>query len=242
MPELRRDPIIDRWVIIAPERSMRPYAYFQPQDIEIDDFCPLCPGREAVTPPEVLVFGRSPEDADTPGWSVRVVPNKFPALRIEGELNPRRSGVNYRMQGIGAHEVIIETPNHEEQLADMPINRTAEVLLAYRERIRDLKRDRRFAYIHIFKNHGRAAGASLIHSHSQLIALPIVPEIPAEEMAASLNYYREKHCCIFCDMIAQESAEGRRIVRENVIEGAEMQQGRKCRHVKGCAPLHSFHS
>jgi UDPglucose--hexose-1-phosphate uridylyltransferase len=215
MPELRKDPIVDRWVIISPERSMRPNSFYQPPDIEIDDFCPLCPGNEWVTPSEVLAYRKSNDKPNGPGWSLRVVPNKFPALRIEGEINPRSSGVTNWMQGVGAHEVIIETPDHDASLADIGYEKVTDVLLAYKERILDLKKDGRFAYIHVFKNYGRAAGATLKHSHSQLIALPIIPEIPAEELAGATDHFASKHSCIFCDMISQEFEEKKRIIIEN---------------------------
>ena len=114
-----------------------------------------------------------PVEPNNPNWTVRVVPNKFPALQIEGTLDRQGLGLYDRMNGIGAHEVIIETPNHRESLADMPTKRVEDVLWAYRDRMIDLKKDVRFSYILIFKNHGASAGATLEHSHSQLIALPI---------------------------------------------------------------------
>jgi UDPglucose--hexose-1-phosphate uridylyltransferase len=167
-----------------------------------------------MTPPELLAcrFGGSPNDAN---WTMRVVPNKFPALRIEGDLGKAAEGIYDRMNGIGAHEVIIETNAHDVSLADLPVERFRDVLWAYRERILDLKRDRRFKSVIIFKNHGAAAGASLSHSHSQLIALPIVPKRVIEEMTGCKNYYHFRDRCLICDIIMQEMDQKGRIVEES---------------------------
>jgi UDPglucose--hexose-1-phosphate uridylyltransferase len=178
-------------------------------------FCPFCLGNESKTPPEVLAYGRNGGGPNTPGWTVRVVPNKFPALGIEGDLDRQGDGLFDRMNGVGAHEVIVETPDHKSTLATLPVRAIEDVLWAYRDRVLDLKNDKRFRYALIFKNHGDAAGASLEHSHSQLIALPIVPKRVREELDAAKHYYREKERCIFCDMIRQEMESGVRVVGEN---------------------------
>ena len=141
----------------------------------------------------------------TPGWTVRVVPNKFPALGIEGSLNRQAEGMFDKMNGIGAHEVIIETPEHTSTLATMPERRIEDVLWAFRDRILDLRQDKRFKYILIFKNHGEAAGASLEHPHSQLIALPILPRQVVEELEGAKQYYLYKERCVFCDIIREET-------------------------------------
>ncbi len=215
MPELRRDPIIGRWVIIAAERGKRPYDFIIEKDKTKGGFCPLCPGNEAITPPEVLAYGRPNHAPNGPGWKLRVVPNKFPALIIEGELDKRGEGIYDKMNGIGAHEVIIETPNHSETLATMPTDQLSMVFHAYKDRIIDLTRDERFKYIIVFKNYGRSAGASLEHSHSQLIALPIVPQIIQEELDGCLRYFDYKERCVFCDIIRQEQQQNLRIIEEN---------------------------
>src|SRR5271163_3788124 len=149
-------------------------------------FCPFCYGNEGKTPSEILAYrpstnGNTPPK-DGPGWTVRVVPNKFPALGIEGNLNKEAEGMFDKMNGIGAHEVIIETPDHNATLASLSSKKIEDVLWAFRDRILDLKKDRRFKYILLFKNHGEAAGASLEHAHSQLIALPILPIIVVQEL------------------------------------------------------------
>lgn len=177
MPELRRDPIVGRWVVIATERAQRPSEFpHVPPATRPDGVCPFCPGHEDKTPREVYASGRpNGAPANTPGWKVRVVPNRFPALKIEGDLDRRAEGIYDRMNGIGAHEVVIETADHARTLEAQSPAEIAEVLLAFKARILDLRNDQRFRYILLFKNHGASAGASLEHAHSQLIALPIVP-------------------------------------------------------------------
>lgn len=215
MPELRRDPIIGRWVIIAKERGRRPTDFIIAEEPVRGGFCPLCEGNEHTTPHEVLAYGRSHFAPDTPGWSLRVVPNKFPALVIEGDLGKEGEGIYDKMNGIGAHEVIIETPRHDDVLHQMPVTQIKLILMSYRDRMLDLMRDMRFRYIIVFKNFKRAAGASLEHSHSQLIALPIVPYLIQEEINSCLRYFDYKERCVFCDIIRQELATGSRIVCEN---------------------------
>jgi len=178
-------------------------------------FCPFCVGNEAKTPPEILAYRSNGSGPNAPGWIVRVVPNKFPALGIEGQLNRQGEGLFDKMNGIGAHEVIIETPEHEQTLASMPDRRVEDVLWAFRDRMLDLKKDKRFRYILIFKNHGAPAGASLEHAHSQLIALPIVPKRVIEEVAGCKNYFSYKERCIYCDIIRQELESGVRVIAES---------------------------
>ena len=217
MPELRKDPVLDRWIIIAQERSKRPTDFFVAQKVKGQGgFCPLCPGNEHTTPHEVLVYGRPPgAPADSSGWQVRVVPNKFPALVIEGDLDKQGEGLYDRMNGIGAHEVIIDTPDHDTRFVDLPPEHLRLVFGAFQSRIRDLSRDSRFNYAVVFKNHGSAAGASLEHSHAQLIALPVLPRLIANELQGSLSYYKYKDRCIFCDIIRQELQQDVRLVCKN---------------------------
>jgi UDPglucose--hexose-1-phosphate uridylyltransferase len=215
VPELRRDPITGRWVIIATERAKRPTDFKIDSTVPHGAFCPFCPGNEDRTPPEVLGYRAGGSRPDTPGWSVRVVPNKFPALMIEGALGREGEGLYDRMNGVGAHEVIIETPDHARQMADLSEKEFESVLWAYRDRILDLRRDTRFRYVMVFKNHGAAAGASVEHTHSQLIALPIVPKTVLEEMKGALEYYNYKERCVYCDIVRQEQQDGRRVIYEN---------------------------
>jgi UDPglucose--hexose-1-phosphate uridylyltransferase len=209
MTELRKDPIVGRWVIISTERGKRPHDFPQEKAVRKEGLCPLCPGSERMTPPEILVYRNG--DAE---WSLRVVPNKFPALRIEGDLGKAGDGVYDRMHGIGAHEVVIETDRHDLDLFDLPEERIGDVFRAYRDRILDLKKDQRFKSVLVFKNHGAAAGASLSHSHSQLIALPVIPKRVMEEMGGCREYFRFRDRCLFCDIIVQEMDQKVRIVEE----------------------------
>lgn len=214
MPELRKDPITGRWVIIATDRAKRPTDFIrQPVPPAKPGVCPFDYGNEAKTPPEILAY-RNSGARDQPGWRVRVVPSKFPVLGIEGDLNRQGEGMYDKMNGIGAHEVIIETPQHCTTLGEMPEHQIEEVLWAFKDRVNDLKKDSRFRYIILFKNHGEAAGATLEHPHSQLIALPVIPKRVRELVDGAKLFYEMKERCIFCDIIRQESTSGIRLVTE----------------------------
>ena len=215
MPELRRDPILGRWVIIATERARRPSDFIRPANRLDKGFCPFCPGNEESTPPEILAYRADGSRANGKGWSLRVVPNRYPALMIEGDLDREGHGIYDKMNGVGAHEVIIETPDHAQSLADLDVPALEAVLWAYRDRILDLQRDSRFRSILVFKNHGASAGASLEHSHSQLIALPVVPRVVTDEMEGARRIYADKERCVFCDIINQDKRDGERVVFEN---------------------------
>ena len=204
--------MVGRWVIISTERARRP-SDFGPDPVRTrGGHCVFCPGHEGQTPPEILALRPPEKPANSPSWSLRVVPNMFPALRIEGALEPQGAGLYDRMTGIGAHEVVIETPDHAATLASLPQAAVTDVFWAYRERIVDLKKDPRFEYVLIFKNHGEAAGASLEHPHSQLIATPIVPIMVEEELEGSARYFRKKERCVWCDIIRQERQGDARII------------------------------
>src|SRR2546429_4751841 len=214
MPELRKDPVVGRWVIIATERARRPSDFVAQPVRPVGAECVFCAGNEHKTPPEILA-GRSPGSRPNgPGWSYRVVANKFPALRSGDELEPAGEGLFDRMNGVGAHEVVIETPEHTASLASLPVAAVADVLVAFRERLRDLKKDPRLEYVLVFKNHGEPAGASLEHPHSQLIATPIIPIMVAEELTGAARYYQLKERCVWCDILHQERRGRRRTIVE----------------------------
>src|ERR1700704_6652982 len=216
MPELRKDPVTGRWVIISTERRKRPNDFrFERPSVIGREHCPFCPGREALTPSEVLAYRQNGGAPNSRGWDVRVVPNMFPALQVEGGLDREGDGMFDRMNGIGAHEVIIETPDHDRPLAAMSEPEIERVLWACRERMVDLKRDFRLRYILVFKNHGAPAGATLEHPHSQLIALPIVPDFVREEIDGARAHFAIKERCVFCDIVHQELRDGRRVIQEN---------------------------
>ena len=215
MPELRKDPVVGRWVIMATERGKRPSDFKPVRDQRKGPPCAFCSGMEQMTPPEVLSYREDGSQPNGPGWRVRAVSNKFPALRIEGAAGRRGDGLYDLMNGIGAHEVLIESPDHDRGLADFELYQIEELLWAYRERTLDLAHDERFRYVLIFKNHGAEAGASLEHPHSQLIALPILPLNVQQELRGASDYYSLKERCIFCDIVEQEGQDRRRVVFEN---------------------------
>lgn len=216
MSELRKDPVTGRWVIISTQRRKRPNDFrIERSSSSGREYCPFCPGREDMTPSEVFAFRPGGGVPNGPGWDLRVVPNKFPALQVEGTLDRQGEGPFDRMSGIGAHEVFIEHPDHTKTVAAMSEPEIERMLWAFRERIIDLKRDRRFRYILIFKNHGAAAGASLEHSHSQLIALPIVPDLVRQELEGAKQHFAAKERCVFCDIVRHEITAARRVIQED---------------------------
>ena len=214
MPELRKDPIIGRWVIIATDRAKRPNDFKQESaDMAEVTPCPFCEGNEHLTPPEIRVIRKAPAEPNTPGWDIRVVPNIHPVLRIEGQLNKRPHGIYDMMNGIGANEVIIETPEHKEHMSSLTSEQIAKVLTAYKERITDLEGDKRFKYVLIFKNHKPAAGSTKIrHCRSQLIALPACPKSVKGELIGARKYFEYKDRCVFCDIISQEMQDKKRLI------------------------------
>jgi UDPglucose--hexose-1-phosphate uridylyltransferase len=216
MPELRRDPAKGKWVIIAVERSARPSDF----KLEIEEpagpeKCPFDEGKEDNTPPEITAIRPEGSPPNSKGWIVRVIPNKFPALKIEGEIESRGDGVYDLMNGVGAHEVIVESPDHFADFETLTLGHASKIIWMFRERYLDLRKDPRLKYILIFKNKGRRGGASLEHSHSQLIATPMVPDLVKIELEASETYYQYRGRCVYCDIISQEIHEGKRLIFEN---------------------------
>lgn len=215
MSELRRDPIIGRWNIVDTDEPSGPEVFDIDPHEPSGNKCPFCSGNESLTPPEIYVVRPQGSAANGPGWQLRVVSNKFPALKIEGELNRRGIGVFDLCNGVGAHEVIVETPDHHRQMADLTLEELNAVIRAFQLRSLDLRGDKRLKYALIFKNFGLSAGASLEHSHSQLIALPIVPKRVHEELRGCERYFGFKDRCAYCDMLGQEGEDVGRIVCEN---------------------------
>jgi UDPglucose--hexose-1-phosphate uridylyltransferase len=215
MPELRKDPVVDRWIIVAPERARRPNALVRTLPDQDDPAaCPFCPGHESMTPPELLAHRNGSAAPNATGWTLRVVPNKFPALRTEERMGRSGVGLYDAMAGVGAHEVIVETPEHGRQLPQQSPEQVEHLLRAAQERILDLSRDVRLRSAVFFKNSGAAAGASLSHPHSQIVALPLIPTELERELAGARAHFEEKERCIFCDMVAQEARERSRVVLE----------------------------
>ena len=214
MPEIRQNPATKEWVIIATERAKRPEDFIGGEENEepIPDFspgCPFCPGNEEQTPPEIAA------NRSEGTWSLRVVPNKFPALIPVGQ-DEREEDSNFfrRMNGLGRHEVIIETPRHDLSLGRVDDNKTLEIVTAYRDRYRDLISDKRFKLVKIFRNQGKAAGTSLIHPHSQIVATPIVPLHIRHRLEEATRFYDNHGQCVFCRIIEMERKEKERVVMD----------------------------
>lgn len=218
MREIRFDPLRNRWVIVVSERGRRPSDYLvqgPPEKVKEAIACPFCPGNEDKTAPEIFAIRDGESQPNGPGWRVRVVPNRFPALRIEDSAIRYGVGIFDVASGAGAHEVIIETPDHLRGLAELSVEAIKDVLMTFRERIRDLNRDSRLRYVLVFKNHHLAAGAALAHSHSQLIATPMVPPAIKQELVVCRQHYRLKERCFICDLIGQELRHTERNIYEN---------------------------
>ena len=193
--ELRKDPVTRSWIVVGhPEHPDSP-----------DAACPLCPGNEGENRP-ILSLPTSGQ------WQVRVLPHLKPLYRIEGDPGRSAEGIYDRMNPVGAHEVIVETPDHAAPLASLPDDHIARVLDAYSSRIADLKGDSRFKYVTAFKNRGALAGEEWTHSHSQITATTFVPRRILYELRAAREWYRDKERCSFCDILRQEEREGKRIV------------------------------
>ncbi len=213
MPVIHQDPFnISRWVIFNPERAIRPTDQAGQKSAPV---CPLCEGNEKLTPPEVLAYRPSELPVDGPGWSLRVVPNKFPALRPDEREEKFNQGPLQWLNGVGVHEVIIENPDHQLPLSDLPSANIRNLIVACQERYHSLSKDRRLKYIQIFKNFGDAAGASLSHGHCQLIATPLLPPVVEEGLKQAQRFFSRHGHCLYCSMIDQESKAGTRIIAED---------------------------
>jgi UDPglucose--hexose-1-phosphate uridylyltransferase len=214
MAELRKDPIVERWVIIAKNRAQRPNEFNAPPPIRSDKPCPFCAGNEALATSEIAAYRNSSAQTD---WRVRVIANKYPAVASHPvhSTNASESPLFVTLDAVGAHEVIIESPQHVIGVTDLSTEQLAEVFAMYRERLLALKQDPRLRYALIFKNVGPQAGASIEHTHSQLVATPVVPAFVQEEIAGAIAYWQTHTRCVFCDLIAAEQANRQRIVLES---------------------------
>ncbi|MGF3522544.1 MAG: galactose-1-phosphate uridylyltransferase [Candidatus Bathyarchaeia archaeon] len=226
--ELRRDYLLDRWVVIATERARRPTDLAKQKVAEQGKSasCPLCPTNENMTPPAVLVYlpdatrgGNVKKDADHDGfrhknWVIRCIPNLFPAFSPPTQ----ESDVNHVLENdtfgyaIGHHEVIVESPNHTDHPANADIPQLTHLVNAYKDRLKELSTKPYVKYVQIFRNHGSDAGASLSHAHSQVIATPFTPKVLSDEMTASRSYHERNSRCIFCDLIKRETQTPRHIM------------------------------
>ncbi|MBU1113155.1 MAG: galactose-1-phosphate uridylyltransferase [Candidatus Omnitrophica bacterium] len=214
MPELRKDPIIGRWVIIATERAKRPQEFKVSHNSQSpSQDCPFCSGHEEYTPAEISAIREKGAKPNGSGWQVRTVPSIVPLLYSSGELEKRPHGIYDMMNGVGVHEVIVESPRHIASLDELEPSEISQVLEMYRQRILDLEKDIKFKYVLIFKNHGARSGATgSEHSRSQLIALPACPKSVKGELDGAKRYFDYKDRCVYCDMISQEIGDKKRLI------------------------------
>lgn len=223
--ELRRDFLLNRWVVIATERAKRPTDFTKQRKEQIQTtLCPMCPNNEHMTPPAVLVYlksnGNIVKDKDTTmlrhkNWLIRCVPNLYPAFGPPKESIDPSNIMKSDSFGlaVGHHEVLVESPQHDCHPADAELPQLTHVINGYVDRLHDLSSKPYVQYVSIFRNHGQDAGASLTHAHSQIIAMPFVPTIVDEEIKASMEFWNQNGKCVFCDLIEQET-KGARLVQE----------------------------
>ncbi len=215
MPELRKDLLRGRWVALATDRALRPDDFpiarkNLAEEQHAKGYCPFCEGNEGDTPPEAEAFRDNGSLPDTPGWKIRVFPNKFSAFDAAAELKPRTAGIYPVMNGVGIHEVMVETPDHDRGWQDYTTEEIYHLLQMYQHRYAAVRQDPRVRYIQLYKNSGLFAGASLEHSHSQLIAFPFVPDT----FGGFMSHFRETGHCLICDMLQQEIADKTRVLYE----------------------------
>jgi len=214
MSQLRQDPTTYDWIIFAPERAKRPDQYKRnfasrgPLPAH-DEYCPFCKGNEHLTPKAADIYGGADD------WRIRVVPNKFPALIPEGDTKRKEWKLFRQCHGYGRHEVVIETPVHNTSIPFMSDECVEELITAYRNRYNALKEDKNIKVIIIFKNHGKGAGTSLEHPHTQIVASPIVPPYIRRKYEVATQYFDNTGRCIHLDILEAELEEKIRITDEN---------------------------
>jgi UDPglucose--hexose-1-phosphate uridylyltransferase len=215
MPQFRKDPVVNRWVIIAPERANRPQQSKTADTPNRAGPCPFCGGNEALTPPEILAYRDKDSRPNEPGWTVRVVPNMYPALRLNEAQEHGKHGFYEHMSGVGAHEVIIEAQEHATQLAALGEKQFHDLVKAYRDRLVALRESRRWRHVLIYKNEGAQAGATFEHIHSQLVALPMIPREVGDELEGARKFHEQARECVYCEIINAGISDGTRIVANN---------------------------
>jgi len=228
MPQYRKDPLSGRWVIIAEERAGRPML----MSPSAED-CPFCPGHESETPDEIDAF-RPKHSTNISDWTVRVVPNLYPAvarhshfphhrsfrakygrmLDLDDPLDERHDPEVAALPGVGAHEVIVDTPRHISCISEMTDDECREMLRMYRRRLREIRHNESWAHVLLFKNVGEAAGATVHHSHSQLISMPFVPPPIQRELFRAIEFRCQTELCYWCAHIESERKLGVRIIEE----------------------------
>lgn len=209
---LRKDPVTQRWIVIHPGRAEVPVATLTPQTPGLPrEACPFCPGNEAKAGPEIYVEREPGSSSNGPGWWVRVVADKYPFLHIEGGLEKSAEGMYDSMNAIGAHEILVETPEHEQHWGMLEVLQLDRVVRACQQRSLDLRNDLRFRHLIWVKNHGLATSL-FQHQHSHVVATPFVPRAIDEELKGFSDYSRWRDRCVLCDVVKEEQSVGRRII------------------------------
>lgn len=212
MPEYRQDPLSAHWVIIAKDRARRPNEFeSEPRRRQVER-CPFCAGNEDETPESLAVYGTPAAAHPVRGWQVRVIPNKYPAVIDAALVPPPCLPFHPAEAGRGAHELVIESPHHTSSFTELTAEQARLSWVAYRDRLAYLANQQRYRYGLVFKNCGPDAGATLDHTHSQIIAVNRIPMTVAQELRAAGDYHARHLECIFCAMARQELDESRRIV------------------------------
>ena len=215
MPELRRDLISHKWVITGTQNEEEFLSSLNLKPKDVNGECFFCEGNETKTLPEIYSIRKFDTHPNTPGWQVRVVPSKSAVFKIEGDVGKVGRGIYDLMNNIGAHELIIESPQHVKNICDLPVEQILLVLKVYQTRLRDLNNDERLRYALIFKNQRPQSPYRYGHTHSQLAALPLTPKAIKDELTSAKNYFSYKERCLFCDIVHQEQKDKNRIVEEN---------------------------
>lgn len=203
MSELRLDPVTRRWIVTGKREVM-------PDVLDSGALCPFCPGNEQFTPQPTCEVRDS-----TGAWVVRSFHDRAPLFRIEGGFDRSGEGIFDRMNTVGAHEIIVETPQHGVTLSRLPLEQITKVIEVCRDRILDLKRDHRFRYVSLFRDQHPPAPSVRGHSHGKILATPVLPQLLEIELRWSMVHFQKKDRCLHCDIIQQELQEGKRIVDEN---------------------------
>jgi UDPglucose--hexose-1-phosphate uridylyltransferase len=214
LPQLRQDLITGRWVAVATERARRPDSFTQAakEQVQARDVCPFCPGHESMTPPEVLAYRSPGTSSNSPGWWVRVVPNLYAAFKLEPDGQDYHVGRFNQRDAIGACEVLISSPDHKSPTPLLSRQQVQQIVQSYVDRYRSHSQNPALEYVLILYNHGRPAGASLEHPHSQLYAVGLVPPSFEEELAGARRFYSETGGCVFCKTVEDETRAGSRVV------------------------------
>ncbi|MBD3170490.1 MAG: galactose-1-phosphate uridylyltransferase [candidate division Zixibacteria bacterium] len=216
MSTLRRDPIVGRWVVNSNDLKPGSSTLEILSGKDSGKKCPMCEGNEDQTPPEVYALRPNGSSPNTPGWEVRVVPNNTPAMTLDGDVNRRAELMYDMMDSIGTHEIVIGSPKHVGNMADLPEDQFTKILQAYRQRILTLKEDQRLRSVFVYKTHGKTPLQNTYpHTHSHIVAMSMTPKSIKEQYFGSRGYFKYKERCVYCDIISHELELEKRMVAQN---------------------------